>query len=910
MSTQILATKLYIPPPRPKAVIRTRLIERLNDGLHSKLMLISAPAGFGKTTLLSAWAASTERRVAWLSLDAGDNDLTRFLTHLVAALQTIAPQLGEGTLRALASPQPPPLESLLTLLLNDLTKISDSFVLILDDYHVMDSRPADSAITFLLEHLPPHMHLMIATRQDPQLPLARHRTRSQMTELRPADLRFTPGEAAEFLNQVMGLSLSADNIAALETRTEGWIAGLQLAALSMQGRQDTNNFIRVFAGSHHFVFDYLVEEVLQRQPENVHRFLLQTSILDKLNGSLCDAVTGQTDGRDMLEHLERGNLFVVPLDDQRQWYRYHHLFGDMLQTRLKHEQRDQVFTLHQRACDWYTRHDFQADAIRHALTGEDFERAAVLIEMNWPAMRRTRQEATIYIWMKALPEELFRNRPGLSLGYAWALLDAGEHDAAEARLRDAERWLEPTAVGGENGEMIVVDEQQFRLLPASIANARAYRAQALGDVPGTVKYTQQALDLLPAEDYYERGTAAALLGLAYWMSSDLEAAYQSFAYGIETIGKSGSLNIMLGAAFILASIRLAQGRLNDAVAVYENTLQFATAEAHGQTVLQGTAELYLGLGEMSIERGDIEAARAYLLKGKSLVAQASLPGYEYMWCSIDARLTEIDGDTDRALNLLAEAERTYYTSPIPDVRPVTALKVRLWIRHGKLDKAVKWVHDRGLSVEDDLSYMREFEHITLARLLIAQYRHDGINSTIQQAAGLLERLLGAAKTGGRMGSVIEILMLQTLAHEAQGDTLAALFSLERTLTLAEPQGYIQLFVDEGAPMEYLLREAAVHGMMPNYTHKLLNTFTARVQRHKHIARPAAVQSLIEPLSHRELEVLQHIAEGLTNQEIADRLFLSLNTVKVHARNIYDKLGADNRTQAVAKAREAGVLPRS
>ena len=381
MNMPILATKLYIPLPRTKVVLRPRLIERLNEGLHRKLTLISAPAGFGKTTLVSEWVAGCERPVAWLSLDEGDNDPTRFLTYLVAALQTIAPNIGEGVVSALQSPQPPPTESILTTLLNEITAIPDNFVLVLDDYHVIDAKRIDDALTFLLEHLPPQMHLVITTREDPQLPLARLRARGQLTELRAADLRFTPAEAAEFLNQVMGLNLSAEEITALETRTEGWIAGLQLAALSMQGREDIPAFIRAFAGDNRYIVDYLVEEVLQRQPDHVRSFLLQTSILDRLNGPLCDAVTGQEEGNARLEALERGNFFVVPLDDRRHWYRYHHLFAEVLSAHLRAEQPDQVATLHRRASEWYEQHGSAADAIRHALAAEDFERAADLVEL-------------------------------------------------------------------------------------------------------------------------------------------------------------------------------------------------------------------------------------------------------------------------------------------------------------------------------------------------------------------------------------------------------------------------------------------------------------------------------------------------------------------------------------------------
>src|SRR5438105_105912 len=537
MFLPVLATKLYIPPPPPQVVPRPRLIERLDEGLHRKLTLISAPAGFGKTTLVSAWVEGIERPTAWLSLDEGDNDPARFLAYLVAALQTIAANIGEGVLGVLQSSQPPPTEAILTALLNEITTLPDNFVLVLDDYHVIDAKPVDIALTYLVEHLPPQMHLVIATREDPQLPLARLRARSQLTELRAADLRFTASEAAAFLNQVMGLSLSAADIAALEDRTEGWIAGLQLAALSMQGHQDVPGFIRAFAGDHRYIVDYLVAEVLQRQPEPVRSFLLQTSILDRLNGSLCDAVTGQEEGSERLEALERGNFFVVPLDDKRHWYRYHHLFAEVLSAHLMAEQPDQVSTLHRRASEWHERHGSAADAIRHALAAQAFARTADLVELAVPAMRRSRQEATVLGWLKALPDELVHYRPVLSVDYAGALLSSGQLEGVEARLRDAERWLDTTADKTElalapAAEMVVVDEAEFRRLPGSIAVYRAGQALARGEVANTMKYARQALDLVPEDDHLGRGSAAALLGLASWTSGDLEAAHRTYADGM------------------------------------------------------------------------------------------------------------------------------------------------------------------------------------------------------------------------------------------------------------------------------------------------------------------------------------------------------------------------------------------
>ncbi len=928
----LLTTKLYIPPPLSNLVERPRLIERLNEGLHRKLTLISAPAGFGKTTLVSEWAAriggavapSPPIRTAWLSLDEGDNDLARFLTYLIAALgrvEGIEATIGKGALGMLQSPQPPPAEALLTSLINDVAAVPGGIILVLDDYHLIEAQPIDDALTFLLEHLPVNMRLVIATRDDPHLPLARPRASGQLTELRAADLRFTPDEAATFLNEMMGLSLSAEEVTALETRTEGWIAGLQMAALSMQGRADTASFIQAFTGSHRFVMDYLVEEVLQRQPEHVRSFLLQTSILDRLSGPLCDAVTGQEDGKGMLEALERGNLFVVPLDDRRQWYRYHHLFADVLKAHLMEEQPNQVPTLHRRASEWYEHDGSSADAIRHAIAAEDYERAAGLVELAWPAMSGSFQSTAWLGWVKALPDELVRARPVLSAAYAWAFLNAGKLEAAEARLLDAERWLDTAPDMSERPEipsaetcpersrrMVVVDEEQFRSLPASLAAARAYHAQALGDAPGTVKYARRALDLSSEGDHLQRRQAAALLGIAYWVSGDLESAHKAIADWMNSMQKAGNIVFAIASAFALADIMVAQGRLHEAVRTYKQSLQLASE--HNKHVQQVTAHHHLGLAMLYHEMGDQEAAAQHLLKSRELGEQTALVDWPNRWCLAQARLKETQGDLEASLDLLDEAKRLYVRTLVPDIRPIEALKARVYVRQGRLTEALGWAREGGLSADDDLSYLREFEHITLARVLIAQYRSDGVDGSIHGAVRLLERLLRAAEEGGRTGSVIEILALQALAHEAQGDIPAALAPLERALVLGEPEGYVRIFVDEGQPMARLLYEALSLGIAPDYVRQLLAAFPcAEPEQTASLKTQASKSDLIEPLSERELEVLQLIAEGLTNPEIASRLFLALNTVKGHTRNIYGKLNVHSRTQAIARAQALGLLPR-
>jgi LuxR family transcriptional regulator, maltose regulon positive regulatory protein len=918
MSTPILATKLFLPPPRPRVVPRPRLVERLNEGLHGKLTLVSAPAGFGKTTLVSEWLAGCERPAAWLSLDEGDSDPTRFLTYFVVALQSMVANIGEGVLRALQSPQPQPAqlatESLLTGLLNEIATIPDDFILVLDDYHAVDAAPVDHALTFLLEHLPPQMHLVITTREDPQLPLARLRARGQMTELRAADLRFTPAEAAGFLKEVMKLDLAVEEVTALEARTEGWIAGLQLAALSMRGRADAAAFVRAFAGDNRYIADYLVEEVLQRQPERVRSFLLQTSILDRLCGPLCDAVTGENDGALLLDALERGNLFVVPLDDKRHWFRYHHLFADVLAAHAGQEQPAQLPIWHQRASAWYADNGIPDAAIRHALAAKDFARAAGLIELEWPAMDGRFQSAMWSGWAKALPDQLVRARPVLDLAYAWALLNGGDLEAAEARLAELERRLDT----GQDSETVIVDQEQFRTLPASLATARAYLTLARRDLRSSVKYGQRALDFLPVEDHLRRGPAAALLSLAQWASGDLEAAHSTLAEAMANFQKVGSLHFAISGTYGLADIRVTQGRLREAVKTYIQALQLALAQ--GEPLLRGTADLYLGLGELYREQGDLPAASEHLQRSEELGEQVGLSDWRYRQYRAQARFKATEGDLAGALALLDEAERHYRRSPVPDVRPLGALKARVWVAMGRLADALRWVHEQGLSVDDELSYLREFEHITLARVRLAEYGHDPAGEhggqAVLGAMRLLDRLHQAAEAGGRQGSVIEIGMLQALSLQMQGHQAAALVALERSLWLAEPEGYVHTFVDEGLPMVRLLSAAVAQGVMAGYCEKLLAAFSrataeALPQPGKpdlRSASPAQLldQPLIEPLSARELEVLQLIAQGLSNEAIGARLFLALSTVKGHNRNIFEKLQVQSRTEAVARARELGL----
>jgi len=917
---QILNTKFFVPTARPELVSRSRLIEQLNNGLHRKLTLISAPAGFGKTTLVGEWMDTLQKgdkkdhRIAWLSLDEGDNELTRFLTYFASALNRIKEMkttVGEESLSLLQSPQPPPAETVLTSLINEIAAVADKIIFILDDYHLIETQPIHDALGFTLENLPPQLHLVIATREDPLLPLSRLRARDQLTELRAVDLRFTSTEATEFLNHVMALNLSVEEITTLENRTEGWIAGLQLAAVSLQGQADTSSLIRSFAGSNRLVLDYLIEEVLEHQPSDVQNFLLQTCILNRLTGSLCDAITGQDNGQQVLEILDHANLFIVPLDEERRWYRYHHLFADLLRQRLQQTRSEQLPNLHLKASGWYETKGQWSDAVRHAFAAGDLERAADLIELAWVPMNTSYRSITWLGWAKTLPNDLVHARPLLSTACGWASLDAGELEAAELCFQNAERWLEAVAdVNGQfetsSGRTVELDEKELRSLSISIANGRAYLAQALGDVTGTVKYARRANGLLHENEYFERGLSDVLIGFAYWSSGDLDAAHGAIADAISKMWMTEKKPFIISFTSYLADVMKAQGRLHEVERTYLQLLE--TFREQGESGVKETAVLHLGLSELYLERGDMETAMQHLQRSEELGEQPSFPPWYRHWICAHVNIMAANGDLDGVIELLKGAKRYYYRHPIPDVRPLAALNVRALLAQGKMEETLHWVHEQSLSIDDELNYLHEFEHITLVRLLIAQYQNGRDDADIQGTLSLLDRLLAAAKEGGRMGSVIEILVLQALAYDAKDDVSHALVPLEQALMLAEPEGYFRIFVDEGPPMARLLHDVLSHKIAPDYVKRLLAAFPDdELKKSGSSQSYKSGSELIEPLSERELEILQLVADGQSNWDIGAQLFLSLNTVKAHTRNIYGKLGVNSRTQAAARARAMGII---
>ena len=916
----LLMSKLQMPRLRTRLVPRSHLTQRLQQGTEQALTLVSAPAGFGKTTLLAQWIAECGLPVACLCLEPEDNDPVRFLSYVIGALRMVDAHLGATALALLRTPQPPPPETVMALLSNDLMRSSTGdFALVLDDYHLITAEPIHRALASLLEHMPPLMHLIIATRADPPLPLARLRARGQLTELRATELRFGVAEADAFLEEVMGLHLTPQDVATLQARTEGWIAGLQLAALSLQGRPDVSSFLPAFTGSHRFVLDYLSEEVLSRQPIPVQTFLLQTSILSRLSGSLCDTVTGLEQSQAMLEALDRANLFVAALDDEREWYRYHHLFADLLRSHLQQSEPALIPDLHRRASAWYERHDLISEALQHAFLAPDVVNAIRLIEQHTHALAFRGQAHTVLNWLHALPDGLVRTHPRLCFSHALLLVFTGHLAEALLRLQEAEQSA---------SHISPADEVQGLL--KMVANVQAYILFLQGDLASSVALAEQAADQLAEMPVHVREVASVIAAHRLLVSGDVRHGggqrVARLASPHEALSDVFAMEVFVHLTSILLQARLLrlQGRLRQAATTYEQMAQ-VQAGHEGALIHPGYC---FGLGELCYEWNDLDAAERLLQQGReglrgplTLAADSIAVGYASL-----ARLHQARKQHHNALALLDAFVQLANERQFAPAQLTFASTVRAHVElmQGHLAAVVGWAEASGLSAEDEPAYPREREYLTFARVRIAQGREDPPGPFLQDAQDVLARLLSDAEAKARIGSVLEILVLRTLAFAAQGNRTQALTLLERALLLAEPEGYVRLFVDEGEPMVALLRHAYARGIAPDYVATLLSAFGEQPMaapsrawhpqgphstfHHSvpvHFAQPSA--PLVEPLTERELEVLRLLVMGQSNAEIARELIITVGTVKRHVNSIYGKLGVQSRTQAVARAQTLQLL---
>lgn len=855
--------------------------------MEGRLILVAAPAGYGKTTLISKWLRETLVPSAWLSLDEGDNDPIRFLQYLVTALQKIIPTVGVDLPGMLGGAQPVPFDTLMNLLINEVAEHATPFVLVLDDFHLIHNQRILEMLTFLLEHMPPSMHLALLSRTDPPFPLSRLRARDQIVDIRADQLRFNLDEIAIFLNEAMGLRLSADDIAALEARTEGWIAGLQLAALSMQGSQDNHRFVTAFAGSHRYIMDYLAEEALNAQPDEVRSFLLQTSILDRMCGSLCDAVVEvdgaeRSNGQLMLEALEHMNLFVVPLDNEQHWYRYHHLFADVLNRQLEKQFPHQLYDLHHRASQWYERNGFVSEAIRHTLAAGDQDFAIQLIEDNGCQLMMRGEGFTLLNWIEAV-EAHSEDRPWFAILKAWAFALNGYLDRVESALRPVDRFVSSST-----------SNLKMKIMLGSMAAVRAYLANMRGDSDQAIAFAQQALGYLPDRVPFARSLrslATSILGDASWLNGDLETAREAYMEAVRIGRAAGNIQLTIIANSHIAETLIEQGQLHAAARTFAESLKMATGQNGEASPL--AARVHAGLSQVSYEWNHLEAVTRHVHQCIELSRQWESIEFQAVGYVMLARLEQAQCHPEKAKDAMRIADDLEGSYPLAHRHSiwVRSALACLWIAQGNPERAASFLQKDGIEMDGEISYLRAPESLVLLHLLLFQTDYDALLK-------LSQRLLQRAEAAKRMGQVIEILVLQALAFQGKAEMDQALAALGKALSLAQSEGYVRIFLDEGTAMAKLLHQARAHRIQAGYAAELLDAMGESVS-----AIQAPAQSLIEPLTVRELEVMRLIEAGHSNQEIASKLVVSIPTVKRHISNIYAKLGAKSRTQAVSLGKE-------
>ena len=907
MAFRYLRTKLQPPLLRDeKLVSRPRLDTLLDGNDFGAVTLVSATAGFGKTTVVADWARNREETVCWYSIDRRDNDPERFFGYLVTALQTAWSDLGARLLHALEAPELPDLETLMIGLLNEISEVESPGTLVLDDLHAVENRAIYTALALLVENLPPQLRLVILSREDPPLALPRLRGSGRLNEVRARDLCFSEEETGAFLNGRMKLDLDREAIGRLEERTEGWIAAVQMAGLSIVGRPNPEQFIASFAGTNRFILDYLMEEVLARQSDTGREFLFKTSILETLSGPLCDAVTGRDDGQEMLESLERSNMLLVPLDDRREWYRYHQLFADILRAQTKQHRKADLSDWHSRASRWYDQKGDRRSAIAHAFSSGDQELAADLIERTWPELAYGVRPMTWLSWAEELPSSEVEKRPVLSAAVAWMLLDKGETEGAEGRLEVAEAWIE-----GKSGPAGRVSNwAEYRFLPGSSQAARAYLSLIRGEFREAGEHAKSARRLLPPEASFWHGTAYLFLGLARWWEGDLEDAYVAIEESVRSQRLAGNYYYHAFGMVLLAEIRMAQGRLGDANKRYDRILGPADSEEASpaeerRELIQDPVALYAGLGELYRLRGELDEADLHLTRGTEIRRQAVLPATAYRLYTARARLHESRRDFDLALEDLEEAARLQRPGAVPDLYPIDALRARLLLRQGRLREATAWANGRPEATDEPPTVLDQFGHLTRTRVRLAVAGERGDDETLNTLLKRLDDLAQAASEVGYATISVEALILESIALDRMDDRDTAAASVSRAARIAEPEGIVQPFLDEGASLLPALRIALTRGENPLFFRSLITAFQTEVGETP--SAEAANQLLIEPLSPRELDVLELVAQGKTNQEVGEELFISLSTVKKHLNNLFGKLTARNRTEALRRARDLGLL---
>jgi LuxR family maltose regulon positive regulatory protein len=894
LSTPLLNTKLYIPPVRSDLVARPRLVERLESNIGRKLTLVSAPAGFGKTTLLSEWIHHQKRSAAWISLDKGDNDLARFFAYFISAFRIIEDALSEEAMALIESPQLPSIEVILTPLINSITESASHFTLVLDDYHVITNIQVHEAIRFTLDSIPPNMHLVLSSRADPPWPLSRMRARGEMAEIRANDLRFTPEEIAKFINDIMGFDLSPEDLKLLESRTEGWIAGLQMAALSMQGRKDLSSFIKALSGSHRFIMDYLVEEVIDKQSREIQEFLLKTSILGRMNGPLCDFVTGGSDSQETLSYLEQANLFLIPLDEERCWYRYHHLFSGLLRSYQEQYRPGRAPELYLKASKWYEDQGLIADAVEHALVAADLDRVISLVEGNAISMMDHGQLGTLRGWLDALPNELVLSRPWLCLARAWIYVYSGQLHMVEPLLLDAERGLAS-----------VQDKKEMSHIKGHMAVIRAYHAELRGDFEEAIDFAHTAQHSLPKQDLRARCFTLVKLSASLRLTGKLEPAAQAFEEAILVSQELGDSHIAIHVRCDLAGLYFMQGRLREVDRICHEALDLARQHfVRSGWWMPITGYVYARMCQLAYERNDLEGARQAAEKGIELSRPSGLPEYladNYVFQAITLQAL---GDGEGALATVQEA-KTLAKKISPWYKEVVEpYEAQIRLAQGDLELARKLVDEEDFIRKNEYGF--EFLTNKLVQAQIQVKRCEDCPNELDDVHGLLGELLEIAESRGANAFVLKILALQSLAEWMMGKREEAIHFLRRAIILAEPEGYIRPFVNLGSQMGDVLKYAVSKEVYSSYSMELLEALAAEPSIGERQTTTAKVL-LTEPLSERELQVLRLLNTDLSTPEIAKELVVAVSTVRSHVKSIYSKLDVHGRMEAVDRAKEMGLI---